>query len=292
MKAVESPENGQGRVRDGVMREAWPANLARSSAGPYSFPVRFPGSAGSSPVRRMTGYPFDAFGPKHWTYLLVLAFTWAAVVWVGRAYLGVRGQRRVVLVLAVVSLGQELVDDLIRASRGAWDLQDDLPLHLCSLAMLVGVWALLTKRQRIFEVAYYWGFAAASQAILTPDNSRWQQGELDVFWNFLSHGMVILNVLWLVFVEGMRCRTGSWWRVFLVTNVALLPIALFNLAMGSNYFFICRKPGGSSPFLLGEWPWYLVGFEVLAFAFFWVCSLPVERSVWRVRPDPAALADG
>lgn len=229
----------------------------------------------------MIGYPFQAYGPKHWSYLLVLAVVWLVVVWVGRARLGPVGRRRAVLVLAVISLGQELADDLLRVSRGVWELQEALPLHLCSLAMLVGVWALLTRRQLVFEMAYYWGFAAASQAILTPDNSRWQMGELDVSWNFLSHGLVILNVLWLVFVEGMRCRQGSWWRAFLITNLALIPIAVINLAIGANYFFICRKPGGSSPFLVGEWPWYILGFELLAVLFFWLLSLPMSRRDWR-----------
>jgi hypothetical integral membrane protein (TIGR02206 family) len=223
----------------------------------------------------MTGHPFDAYGPKHWTYLLALAVIWTGAIWAGRVWLGPRGRRRVVLVLAVVSLGQEVADDFIRAARGIWVLHDDLPLHLCSLAMLVGVWALLSRRQLVFEIAYYWGLAAASQAILTPDNSRWQQGELDVYWNFFSHGIVILNVLWLVFVQGMRCRTGSWQRVFLLTNLALVPIAFVNLAIGSNYFFVCRKPGGSSPFLVGDWPWYILGFEVLAAIFFWALSLPM-----------------
>lgn len=276
-------------------REGPPGGRARSLADPaalpYSFPVRIPERVFPSPILGMTGYAFDTFGPKHWAYLLALAFAWAGVVWVGRVGLSPEVRKRVVLVLAVVSLGQELLDDLIRASRGVWELNDDLPLHLCSLAMLVGVWALLTKGQRVFEVAYYWGLVAASQAILTPDNSRWQMGELDVFWNFLSHGLVISNVLWLVFVEGKRCEPGSWWRVFLVTNVALVPIALINLAMASNYFFICRKPGGSSPFLVGEWPWYILGFEVLALAFFWVFSLPMGWDARRRGPGPLSPAE-
>jgi uncharacterized membrane protein YwaF len=85
----------------------------------------------------------------------------------------------------------------------------------------------------------------------------------------------------LVFVEGMRCRPGSWWRVFLITNLTLIPIALVNLAIGANYFFICRKPGGTSPFLMGEWPWYILGFELLGGLFFWLLSLPMEGRAWR-----------
>jgi uncharacterized membrane protein YwaF len=100
---------------------------------------------------------------------------------------------------------------------------------------------------------------------------------------------VVLNVLWLVFVEGMRCRPGSWRRVFLVTNLAVVPIAFVNLAVGSNYFFICRKPGGSSPLLVGDWPWYILGFEVLAATFFWVLSLPMPG---RVRNEEEVESSG
>jgi hypothetical protein len=32
----------------------------------------------------MTGYPFDAYGPEHWTYLLALAFIWMGAIWTGR----------------------------------------------------------------------------------------------------------------------------------------------------------------------------------------------------------------
>ena len=239
----------------------------------------------------MQGYPFDTFGPKHLLYLGGIAVVCIVVLLLGLRHLTPQQRRQVVVALAILSVGQELLDDLIRLSRGGWTVAEDLPLHLCSLGMLVSAWALVTKRQLVFEVAYFWGLAAASQALLTPDNSRWRQGELDVFWNFLSHGIVILNVLWLVFVEGMRCRPGSWWRVFLITNVALIPIGIINLAIGANYFFICRKPGGSSPFLVGEWPWYILGFEVLALAFFWVFSLPMAWEARKARTRPALPAE-
>jgi hypothetical integral membrane protein (TIGR02206 family) len=223
----------------------------------------------------MQGYPFDTFGPKHLLYLGGIGVSCIVVLLLGLRHLTPQQRRQLVVALAILSVGQELLDDLIRLSRGGWTLAEDLPLHLCSLGMLVSAWALVTKRQLVFEVAYFWGFAAASQALLTPDNSRWRQGELDVFWNFFSHGIIILNVFWLVLVDRMRCRRWSWLKVFLITNLMLIPIALVNLTLDSNYFFICHKPGGDSPFLIGEWPWYLLWFEALAFLFFLLIYLPM-----------------
>jgi hypothetical integral membrane protein (TIGR02206 family) len=231
----------------------------------------------------LAGYPFDAFGTKHLLYMGALVLVWVGVTYVGMRHLDVRQRRRVVVFLAVLSLGQELLDDLIRLNAGVWSPQQALPLHLCSLAMLVSVWAILSRKQLVFEVAYYWGLAAASQAILTPDNSRWQLGEVDVFWNFLSHGVIILNVLWLVVVERMRCRPFSWLKVFLITNLMVIPIGIINVLLDANYFFISRKPGGSSPFLVGEWPWYILGFEGLALAFFLLVYGPMRWAAGRDR---------
>jgi hypothetical integral membrane protein (TIGR02206 family) len=223
----------------------------------------------------MEGYPFDTFGSKHLLYMAGIALVCMVVLYVGLRHLNAQQRRQVAIALAVISLGQELADDLLRAYHGVWVAQTDLPLHLCSLGMLVSVWALLTRRQLVFEVAYYWGFAASTQAILTPDNSRWRMGELDVFWNFLSHGIIVLNVFWLVLVFGMRCRRWSWLKVFLITNLVTIPIAVINLLLDSNYFFICRKPGGVSPFLFGDWPWYMAWFELLGILFFFLLYLPM-----------------
>jgi hypothetical integral membrane protein (TIGR02206 family) len=183
----------------------------------------------------------------------------------------------VALALAVYGLGQEILDDILRLLDGIWVASEDLPLHLCSLAMLVSVYALATRGQLAFEVAYYWGLAAASQAILTPDPTPWTR-ELHVFWGFMSHGAVVLNVLWLVVVEGMRVRRRSWLTVFVITNLTMVPVALANLALDANYFFIREKPGGNSPLLIGEWPWYILGFEVVGLAFFFLLYLPMART--------------
>jgi len=223
----------------------------------------------------MPGHPFDTFGPKHLAYISGTVLAWLVLLCIGLRHMSPGRQRKFAIGLAIFSLAQELADDLLRVYHGVWAPDTALPFHLCSLGMLVSVWALLSRRQLVFEVAYFWVLAAASQAILTPDNTRWRLGELDVFWNFLSHGVIILNVLWLVFVERMRCRRWSWLKVFAITNLTTVPISLINLALRSNYFFICWKPGGESPFLFGEWPWYILWFEALGFCFFLLAYLPM-----------------
>ena len=42
----------------------------------------------------------------------------------------------------------------------------------------------------------------------------------------------------------------------------MLHISIVNTILGGNYWFLCEKPGGDSPFIIGDWPLYLIGFEI------------------------------
>ena len=39
--------------------------------------------------------------------------------------------------------------------------------------------------------------------------------------------------------------------------------------------YLCTKPGVASPFLVGDWPWYLLGLEVVALLLMAIASLPM-----------------
>jgi uncharacterized membrane protein YwaF len=81
----------------------------------------------------------------------------------------------------------------------------------------------------------------------------------------------------------MRCRKGSLLNTFLITNGVIFVIGVVNkiLGEGANYWFICTKPGGDSPFLIGEWPYYLFTFELVGFALMGLIYLPMWISVNR-----------
>lgn len=64
----------------------------------------------------------------------------------------------------------------------------------------------------------------------------------------------------------------------------LIPVGFINLAIDADYFSICRKPGGESAFLIGEWPSYLIGFELLCLIFFALVCLPMRWTDGRPAP--------
>ena len=204
---------------------------------------------------------FVTFSFEHNLYLIGTFAIWLIVLFVGKTILNIKQQRSLVLFLIIVSISQELLDDIFQWNAGIWIIAEDLPLHMCGISLFTSIFALYKKNQTAFELSYFWGLSGAFQAIITPDPSRFVL-DVSAFWNFLSHGIIILNVLWLIIIDNMRCRSGSYINTIIITNSCLFIISIVNKILGGNYWFICEKPGGESPFIIGDWPLYLIGFEI------------------------------
>lgn len=204
---------------------------------------------------------FETFGLEHNLYLIGTFTIWFLVLFTGKVILNLEQRRIFVLLLIFITISQELIDDILRWNVGIWDVAEDLPLHMCGISFFTSTYALYSKNQTAFELSYFWGLAGAFQAIITPDPTRFVM-DVSLFWNFLSHGLIILNVLWMIVIDNMRCRVGSYLNAIIITNGILFVISIVNSILGGNYWFICEKPGGESPFIMGEWPLYIIGFQI------------------------------
>jgi len=204
---------------------------------------------------------FEIFGLEHNLFLIGTFTIWFLVLFTGKEILNLEQRRIFVLLLIFITISQELIDDILRWNVGIWDVAEDLPLHMCGISFFTSTYALYSKNQTAFELSYFWGLAGAFQAIITPDPTRFVM-DVSLFWNFLSHGLIILNVLWMIVIDNMRCRVGSYLNAIIITNGILFIISIVNSILGGNYWFICEKPGGESPFIMGEWPLYIIGFQI------------------------------
>ena len=75
--------------------------------------------------------------------------------------------------------------------------------------------------------------------------------------------------------DGMVTTRGAILRTMLFVNLMGIPVATVNWLIGSNYMYLCTKPGVDSPFLVGDWPWYLLGLEVVALLLMAIASVPM-----------------
>ncbi|MGD8452262.1 MAG: TIGR02206 family membrane protein [Phycisphaerae bacterium] len=193
--------------------------------------------------------------------------------------------------LAAGLLWAWLTENVSPALCGYGALDDALPLHLCDLALLVCIVAtvnvptppppagtVLSRARRLqqvlCELAYFWGLAGTSQALLTPD----LEDDFPTFAfvrYFATHGGIIVTVL--VMTIGLRWRPlpGAVWRTWLITGLAAIPVGLIDWALGTNYMYLCGPPGRPSLYdHLGPWPWPIASMAVLGVLLFGVCYLP------------------
>ena len=66
-------------------------------------------------------------------------------------------------------------------------------------------------------------------------------------------------------------------RTVLLTLVLMVFVGIFNFFTSSNYFFLCEKPGGPSPFLMGEWPIYVIFLIFFGIAIMWILDVLVKQ---------------
>ena len=179
-----------------------------------------------------------------------------------------------VWLLVAFAVGQEMVDYANRASLRELTLVKDLPLHLCQYSLIIATIGLVTRKRFCFEFDYLIGTTGALQAMITPapagiDNMTY----LVTF--FTHHMLIILFPIWNIVVDGMLTTRGAVLRTMLIVNLMVLPLGSVNWLIGSNYMYLCTKPGVENPFLIGEWPWYLIGLEGVALLLMAIATVPM-----------------
>ena len=238
----------------------------------------------------MKDYIFQTFSFEHIIYIFICSAIWFLLPFIGRNYASKSQQRNIALALISVTLLQEFLHYFYKINLNSFNPAQDISLHMCGFSLFISCYALYTRNQTAFELAFFWGLAGALQAIITPDPTRFYFGYISTLWSFLSHGLIILNVFWMIFVFDMRCRKYSLLNTVLITNGAIFVVGIINklIGNGANYWFICEKPSGENPALVGEWPYYLITFQLAGILFMMLIYLPMWISVKRnLSKEPA-----
>ena len=163
---------------------------------------------------------------------------------------------------------------------GVLSARDFLPFHLCDFAIFVAALALLTRRQGVVELLWFWALTGTFLAIVTPAVSgsfpdwRWAL-------YFAMHGGVIAAALVLVVGCGIRPRRGAAWRAFGWTAAYAAVVAIVDLVTGANFLWLRAKP--PQPTILdwlGPWPLYILAAGAIGLAGFHLLALPFGAGRW------------
>jgi len=179
-------------------------------------------------------------------------------------------------ILASILLLNKIVVFTYACVQDAVPWSQRLPMQLCDWVTFITAAALIwgQKYRLLKELAYFWGLAGTLQATLTPD-LPYSFPHFYFFTFHISHSGIIISVLYLVFGMGLRPTFRSVLRSFLWIQTYGISAGLTNWLLNENYGYLCRKPLNPSLLdYLGEWPWYILSLEVLAFLFFVLYWLP------------------
>lgn len=157
----------------------------------------------------------------------------------------------------------------------AWTLEHSVTPAAPHVRVLVPVvrLVLLWRNQRAYEFLFYWGIPGALHSLLTPEFTGGRDGLLHYEY-FFSHGGILASALFLTLIYGMKPRQGSWWRIALLTQPLLLIIGFANWLLDANYMYLCQPPIANNPFVIGEWPWYLIVLEIVGLLHLLIIYLP------------------
>lgn len=161
-------------------------------------------------------------------------------------------------------------------TQGQWSIQTMLPLHVCSLMIWLAGFMLIFKSYRLFEFEYFWGLGGAAQVLLTSFGPLEVLGQYRYFQVFISHGLLITAVLYMLTVEGYRPNWCSFRRVVVGMFLYTLVIFPLNFLLGSNYMFLASKPTEFASLLnlLPPWPLYIPYMETFGILVFLLLYLP------------------
>jgi hypothetical integral membrane protein (TIGR02206 family) len=225
--------------------------------------------------------PFLFYSPAHTLSLLIILAV-CVLILIYKPLRNKKNADRIRHLLAGVLLLFDIALNLWYVSAEQWDIAQTLPLHLCSLTLLLSIIMLWTKSYRLFEFVYFAGIGGALQALLTPAAILSGFPHFTFYYFFVAHGGIIAACLLMVAGYKFRPTLSSIARTMLYLNILLIPIFLINRWTGGNYMFIARKPSDPSLIdLLGPWPYYIVSMELVALIIFFLLYLPflLRRSI-------------
>ncbi len=221
-----------------------------------------------------SGAPFVIFGREHLLALVITLLAWLSVYAVTRVY----GPERTTL-LRWALVGFCIINwlgwDYWQWQQGLWQPAYSLPLQLCTLSVPLAALMLARRSPALFGVLYFWGYAGATNALLTPDLQIYGFPHFRFWIFFTSHGSILLALAYAAGAWRWRPTLRSMGAAWLAANALLLAAGLVNLLTGGNYLFVARKPEFPSLIdYLGPWPWYIVSLQGVALAVFVLVYLP------------------
>ena len=175
-----------------------------------------------------------------------------------------RDQKKLITyIMGVIMIIDFISENVSYFFNGTWDIEYNLPLQLCGISSLIlCVLPFMKNKQKLFQFVYYTGIIGGIMAILTPQLNYFD-GTLRYYLNFyVSHSLLIGMPIFMYLHLDLKLPRLSWFKLWVNLNILLAIIMPLNFLIGSNYMYLAQPPEVDNPLVIGEWPYYILLWEV------------------------------
>ena len=146
---------------------------------------------------------------------------------------------------------------------GNFSIAIDLPFHLCGIsAFICSILPFIKKKQGLFDFVYYTGIIGGIMGLLTPQMGDYDGSFYVYFVFYIRHILIFTMPIFMLRNLNLKPTKESMVRTFFLLNILLIFIMPFNFYFGANYMYLAEPPKVNNPLIIGEWPYYVIWFEV------------------------------
>ena len=182
---------------------------------------------------------------------------------VGSSYLKKQVNIYITYIMGIALFVSSITSPLRTYLAGNFSIAIDLPFHLCGIsAFICSVMPFLKNKQRLFDFVFYTGIIGGIMGILTPQMSDYDGSFYVYFVFYMRHVLIFTMPIYMLRNLGLSLTKKSIVRTFVILNLLLAFIMPFNFIVGGNYMYLAEPPQVNNPLIIGEWPYYVIWFEV------------------------------
>lgn len=184
------------------------------------------------------------------------------VLFVGR-FLNRKQNTIVLYLMGLILLFSSIYSPLRSYLLGNWNTATDLPLHLCGISGIIcAILPFLKRKQALFDFVFYTGIIGGIMSMLTPQMNSYDGSQFAYIEYYIRHSIILVMPIYLLQNYGMELSRKSMFKTFVTLNILLTIIMPFNFYVGGNYMYLAEPPQVENPLVIGQWPYYVLWFEV------------------------------
>lgn len=170
--------------------------------------------------------------------------------------------------MGVVIFLSSIISPIRTYISGNFSIALDLPFHLCGISALIcSVIPFVKKKQGLFDFVFYTGIIGGIMGILTPQMTDYDGSFYVYFVFYVRHIIIFTMPIFLLQNLNLKLSKKSMIKTFLILNLMLVFIMPFNFYTGGNYMYLAEPPQVNNPLVIGQWPIYILWFEVFVIIF-------------------------